>query len=122
MIYLYEHPETGEIKEVWQGMNDVHEYEENGVAWNRVFTSPNANIDTKIDPFNSRDFVEKTRNKKGTFGDLLDASKEASEKRADKVGDVDPYRKKMWDKHKKDFGGKPHPDQIKYNQEKIVGK
>ena len=81
-IYLYQNPNTQEIVEVIQSMNDKHQYiGANGVEYNRVFSSPNYSIDSKIDAFSSRDFVEKTRNKKGTIGDLLNESKELSEKR-----------------------------------------
>ena len=40
-LYSYEHPNTGEITEVFQGMKEPHQYiDEDGVEWKRVFTSP----------------------------------------------------------------------------------
>lgn len=110
MIYVYEHPSEGRIVEISQGMNDVHEYYEEGLKWNRVYTVPNTAIDTKIDPFSSKAFVEKT-NKKGTVGDLIDRSKELSEQRKDKVG-YDPILKKEVDKYKKTYKV-AHPSEIK---------
>jgi predicted nucleic acid-binding Zn ribbon protein len=36
-IYLYQNPETDEVLEVLQGMNDKHEYfDEQGIEWKRV--------------------------------------------------------------------------------------
>lgn len=111
MIYIYQHPDSGEIREINQAMNDVHEFvDEFGVKWNRVFTIPNAAVDSKIDPFSSRAFLDKTK-QKGKVGDLIDRSKELSEKRKDKLG-YDPVLKKEVDKYKKQFNIK-HPSEIK---------
>lgn len=93
-IYLYQNPESLETKEIIQSMSEPHEYYENGVKWVRVFTVPNASIDTKIDAFSQNDYVNKTSNKKGTVGDLLDLSSELSRTRKEKTGE---------DKVKKDF-------------------
>jgi hypothetical protein len=80
--YVFENPDTGETIEVVQKMNDFHIYiDYDGLEWRRVWHTPNTAMDTQIDPHNSKDFVEKTRNKKGTIGDLWDAAKEAGEKR-----------------------------------------
>lgn len=100
MIYIYQNPTTEEIKEVEQGMNEVHEYFEDGVKWNRVFTVPNTAIDTKIDAFSSQDFVKKTANHKGTLGDLFDMSRDMAEKRKDKAGH-DPVQEKVVRDYKK---------------------
>lgn len=113
MIYLYKNKETGETVEVSQGMNDVHEYYgENGGEnnWIRVFTPPNASIDTKIDPYSSKDFKKTTDNKKYTVGDLWDKSKELSEKRESKDG-YDPVKQKAYEKYSKERDGKKHPQQ-----------
>lgn len=59
-IYLYQHPQTDEVLEVFQGMNDIHEYtDDSGVQWNRIFLSPNAAIDPDADPFDNSKFIEK---------------------------------------------------------------
>jgi len=103
VIYLYKHPETGEVKEVLQGMNDEHVYEEDGHIWQRIFTVPSASIDTKIDPFSSSEFIRKT-NKRGTVGDVMDLSAELSEKRAESHGKEDPVKRKMFSDYKKKVG------------------
>lgn len=112
MIYIYEHPDTKEIKEVNQGMNDIHEYvDETGLKWNRVFTIPNACIDTKIDPFSKNDFLRKT-DKKGSVGDLVDRAKDLSEQRKDKNGGVDPILNKEISNYKKKYNVL-HPSELK---------
>ena len=111
-IYMYKNPKTGEVKDVLQGMNEVHEYSENGEEWDRVWSSPQIGMDTKVDPFSSKQFVNKT-NKQGTYGDLMDRSAELSEKRAEKNGGVDPVKKKYFDDYANKRGGKRHPEENK---------
>lgn len=106
-IYLYQNPETEEIKEIIQSVHDKHEYFENGVKWNRIFTVPQTSFDTKFNPYDSRGFVEKTGKMKGTLGNIIDASKELSEKRG---GDSDPIKKKYYEDWSKKRGGRTHPD------------
>lgn len=110
-IYLYENQETGEVHEVFQNMKDPHVYfgpngDEDG--WKRIYTVPQASIDSKIDPFKSTDFVHKTAAKKGTYGDLLDRSKELSEKRADLNGGVDPVKQDYFKKYSEERNGAKH--------------
>lgn len=39
--YIYEHPETKELIEVFQDMNAEHVYiDEKGIKWNRIFSPP----------------------------------------------------------------------------------
>ena len=111
-IYLYQNPKTEEVKEIIQSMNDVHEYHEDGVKWNRVFTVPNASIDTKQDPFSSKQYVDSTRNKKGTYGDLLNKSAELSEQRAKLNGGIDPVKEKYYSDYSKNRRGAKHPDKL----------
>ena len=81
-IYIYQNPKTGEVVEVLQSINDKHEYaDQNGVKYNRIFTVPHTAIDSQIDAFSSKDFVEKTRRKNMSIGELWDASRDASDKR-----------------------------------------
>lgn len=105
--YLYEHIESGEVVEIFQHMKDEHIFcgqngDEKG-QWRRVWTVPQASIDSKIDPFSKRDFVEKTGRKKGTYGDLLDAAKEAHEQRVAKEG-RDTVKEKFLTDYKKTNG------------------
>lgn len=106
-LYLYQHQETEEIIEVLQGMNDKHEYfDEEGKEWKRVFTVPTASIDTRIDPFSANDFVNKTGNKKGTVGNMMDLSAELSQQRSEKVGSEDPVKRKIFTDYEKKVGKK----------------
>lgn len=60
-----------------------------GKKWKRIIIEPpRAQVDSisKINPDSAEDFVKKTANHKGTYGDLLDLSKELSEQRAEKHG------------------------------------
>ena len=110
-IYLYQNKETGEIREIFQGMNEVHSYSgqsNNETDWVRVFTNPGISFDNKIDPYSPTAFVDKTQNKKGTLGDLWDASRELSEKRKDSLG-TDPIRQTAYDDYAKARNGKRHP-------------
>ena len=66
--------------------------DEEGTKWNRIVTSPNASIDTQNDGTHEG-FMKYTQNKKGTIGELWDASREASEKRSQEQGH-DPVKEK----------------------------
>ena len=115
-IYIYQHKDTKEIREVIQSMNDIHEYygdgdnPENG--WERLYTVPTASIDTKQDPFSVNQFLDVTKNKKGTYGNMLDYSKELSERRSSIVGGQDPIKEKYYEQYSKDRKGAKHPDKI----------
>lgn len=91
MVYIFEHPDTGEFVEVFQAANDEHTYEQNGVKWNRVWTVPHAGVDTMLDPFNEQKFVDKTYRNTTKLGEMWDRSKELSLKRSDKLG-YDPVK------------------------------
>ena len=115
-LYTYHNLDTDEYRDVFQGMNDKHEYfgdsgEEKN--WVRVFHVPNASVDSEVDPFKANDFVKKTASKKGTVGDLLDASRELSEKRASAAGGVDPVKEKYFKEYSALRKGAKHPEQMK---------
>ena len=112
-IYVYKHPDEEEYREVFQGMNDEHVYSEDGFEWQRVFLAPNASIDSSIDPFSKQQFMDATYSKKGTLGDMMDLSKEMSEKRAEKSGGKDPVKEKFYDNYAKERNGTEHPQRIK---------
>ena len=92
-IYVFKNPKNGEIKEIVQRMSELHEYEEFGVKWDRVFTVPQANVTVAFDAFSQKSFLEKTKNAK-TYGEAWKVSEEFSQARADKTGDGDPIDKK----------------------------
>jgi hypothetical protein len=105
-LYLFENPNTGEIKEVLQSMTDIHEYSEDGISWKRVFLNPEVAFDSQIkDPFSKEEFLSKTANKKGKVGDWLDRSEELSRKRADKDG-LDLVKEKYFEDYSKKRKGK----------------
>ena len=119
-IYIFQHPRTKEVKEIVLSINSDKVYRENDVSWDRIFTIPNASIDTKIDPLSERQFIESTSKKRGKMGDLFDQSRELSEKRAAQCGH-DPLKKDYYNrwatKRKKD-----HPDIRKANAKAIADK
>lgn len=122
-LYDFEHVTTKEVREIFLHMNDPKIYlGEDGTEegqWKRIYSSPNASIDSvsAIDPNSSRDFVEKTGRKKGTYGQMMDLSAELSAKRAAKEG-VDPVKNK-WLKDYKTTNGVEHFDSKK---DKVVKK
>lgn len=105
--YIFRNPATNEFREIFQSMKAEHVYFAEGVKWEREFTSPQASIDTKIDMYSPKDFVEKSRNKKGTVGELWDASAELSKKREDKNG-KDNFKAKYYEDYAKKRRGKKH--------------
>lgn len=94
-LYLYENPETGEVKEVLQKMSEPHEYEEGGVGWLRVWVSPNAAVNDNLISADTtqEEFVRKTKEKNYNVGEMWDLSKELGEKRKQVSGE-DHVRKK----------------------------
>lgn len=111
-IYLYENPKTKKIVEVFQKMNDIHEYEENGVKFKRSFTIPCASIDSMpIDPYSAKDFNKMTNKKGGTIGDLWDRSAEFASIRKEKSGDE--IKQKFYDKYSKTHKGLKHKEERK---------
>ncbi len=109
-VYIYENPKTKDVIEIIQSVNDEHIYiDKNGLKWNRIFTTPQVGIDTKLDAFStSKEFAEKTRNKKDNVGQLWDRSKELSQKRKDKFGE-DKFKTANLDKWSKKRKGKRPP-------------
>ena len=103
-IYIYQNPKTSEIIEIRQAINDKHEYIDiEGLKWNRIFTPPELNIDSLNPLASEKEFLQYTKNKKGTIGDLWDKSRELSEKR-EKVYGKDPVKsafEKQWSSKRK---------------------
>ena len=120
-LYTYQNPQTGETIDLIQTMNEEHSYtDKNGLQWKRVFQVPNAAVDSQIDANNPLAFVDATRNKKGTYGDLLDKSAELSEKRAKTYGGEDPIKQKFFKDYSANRKGAIHPDQKKTYESKRV--
>ena len=114
-IYTFKRESTNQIVEIYQSMNDIHEYKgKNGDQndWIRIYDIPQASFDTKQNPFSQNSFLDTTKNKKGTYGDLLDYSRELSDKRASLSGGVDPIKEKYYENYSKQRRGAKHPDKI----------
>lgn len=124
-LYLYENEETGEVVEVLQGMNELHEYHgangrEKGL-WRRVYVNPTISTDTQVDAFDSHNFANSLANKKDSYGDLFNRSAEASAKREERYG-KDPVKEKYYADYNKKTNGKLHPNQMKEKFNKAVEK
>jgi len=113
-IYIYKHPDQEEYTEVFQTMMEDHVYfDSEGLEWKRVFTIPNMSVDSQINPNSEKEFIEKTANKKGTIGDMMDYSKELSYSRAEKNGGIDPVKEKYYKDYSSKRKGAKHVDQMK---------
>jgi hypothetical protein len=124
-LYLYENEETGEVVEIFQGMNDRHEYHgldnrDKGL-WRRVYVNPELSSDTKVDAFDKKSFVNSTAKKNDSYGDLFDRSAEASAQRAERYG-KDPVKEKYYAEYNKKTNGKLHPGQQKEKFNKAIEK
>lgn len=107
-LYTFQHPETEEIIEVIQRMGDLHSYsDKKGVTWSRIFTKPQTALNTRISSTNPKEFVDKTRGKNYSVGQLWDMSAELSEKRAGRSGQ-DEVRVKAENKYEEKTK-KKHP-------------
>ena len=102
-------PTNGEI--IWenvQKMNEEHAYvDKEGVKWQRVWQTPNTMIDSDIDPFSQEQWNNKTKDGKGSVGDLWDRSRELSEKRKKVLGH-DPIKDKYFRDYSKKRRGLKH--------------
>jgi predicted nucleic acid-binding Zn ribbon protein len=109
-LYTYLHPETEELIDVVQRMKDVHIYvDSEGTEWKRVFTPANFSVDGNLNSISSsREFVEKTKDKNYSQGDLQDISKEASDKREKQMG-KDPVKRKWFKEYAEQRRGRKHP-------------
>lgn len=106
--YLFENETSGEVKEVFLAASEIKNFSP-GDGWKRVYTVPHLSTDTRINPFSSGDFIQKTKNKKGTIGDILDKSRELSLARGGENND--PVLKKYYKDYEKEKGVK-HANQI----------
>jgi len=107
-LYIFEHPTTEERRDIFFHMAEEPKIyiDSEGIEWRRIFTCSQLSMDTSLDPYSSKQFVDKTRNE-GNMGDLWDRSAELHQKRADKEG-VDPLRKKYFEQYSKERNGAKH--------------
>lgn len=111
-LYQYICEETGEIKDLIQGMNEPHVFEpKDGKVWKRLFGVPEAAIDSKWDALSSKKFVEMSGKKKGTMKDIWSKSGELSQERVRIMG-KDPLREKFKSDWSKERNNRPFPPQL----------
>tara|TARA_Y100000361_G_C11129466_1_gene328002 strand:+ start:227 stop:637 length:411 start_codon:yes stop_codon:yes gene_type:complete len=118
--YVFKHPDKDIYEEVFFHMKDEpKEYiDEEGLKWQRVWSLPQLNTVGQINHWDNADFVNKTANKKGSYGDMLDLSAELSDKRAKDHGGIDPIKQDYYKKYSEKRGGKKHLQEVKENIEK----
>ena len=111
-LYVFQHPENENLtKDIFFNMNDEKTYiDEEGLEWKRVFLGSQLSCEASIDPWSNADFVNKTANKKGSYGDLIDKSAELSAQRAKENGGVDPVKQKYYKDYSDKRGGVQHDD------------
>jgi hypothetical protein len=110
-LYTFSHPKTEELQDIFFHMNDKKEYiDDDGVEWTREYHSPELNATGSSDPWNGKQFVEKTGRDKGKMGDMLDMSADLSKERASQNNGVDPLKEKYYKKYTKERNGAIHPD------------
>lgn len=117
--YVFSSPDGRQTVTVIQRMSEPHRYFRDGLEWGRVWSLPQAAIDTKWDPMDSRDFVEKTGKRRGTIGDLWSKSAELGQKREEIIG-KDPVKEKHLEAERKRRGGaKVLPWEAAANRNKV---
>jgi len=105
-IYLFKHPDTDETIEVVQRMSDAHVYVDEGIEWERVWVNPNAAVNCKLDG-SMESFMRYTKDKKGTVGDIWEASERSSKIREKQMG-KDNVKQKHFKKYSKKRRGMKH--------------
>ena len=121
MIYTFENTDTGEIREVEMSMKDYQPYKgEDGTEdnWQRVYEVPQVNMGVStaksIDPWDNNSFVNRTKDIKGNYGEMLDHAQELSDKRAKQSATgEDPVRRKYLDDYSAQRNGKKHTADLK---------
>jgi len=121
MIYTFKNTKTGETKEVEMSMKNYKPYkgeDGNEDNWERVYEIPQVNMGVStaksIDPWDNNSFVNRTKEMKGTYGELLDHAKELSDQRAKQsLTGEDPVKRKYLDNYSKERGGKKHSSEMK---------
>lgn len=115
---LYTFQSGDQFNDIFYSMKDVPSVgteivDEQGVKWRRVFTRPNAAINSVThDPNSAADFNRRFDGKKVLVGDMWDASREASEKRGGVSGE-DPIKKTYYDDYAKQRRGTKHQNEQK---------
>ena len=121
MLYKFENTETGEAIEVEMSMKDYEPYKGpsgDDKRWQRIYEAPQINMGVStsksIDAWDNNSFVNRTKEMKGSYGELLDPAEDLSNKRAkDSLTGEDPVKRKYLNKYSSERGGKIHPSEMK---------
>ena len=126
MIYLFHNKETDEYREIEMSMKEYAHYrgENNDEdCWERIYDTPQISMGNStsktVDPYSQNEFVERTGKMKGNFGNMLDYSKELSEKRAKDHGGTDPVKEKYFRNYEKKTGKKHLADKKTYESKNV---
>lgn len=111
-IYVFSHPKTGQVKEIFLPMNGPITYSEGGVIWTREYAFNVAVKDSPVNPWKQNDYMRKTQEMRGNLGDVMDLSRELSEKRAQDNGGVDPVKQTYFKEYSQKRGGRKHWEDI----------
>ncbi len=110
-LYSFANHDDSQIVDVFFHMNDEKVFfGPDKKYWRRVYTVPQMNVDTQIDPRDKNQFIRRA-SKYQDFGSVQDKSRELSEIRAQKDG-VDSVKQDYFNKYSKDRKGKPHPKSL----------
>ena len=121
MIYKFRNTQTDEITEVEMPMKDYAPYRganNDEDCWERIYEMPQISMGTStaksIDPWNRNDFINRTKDMRGNYGDIMDHAKEMSAKRAkESLTGEDPVKRKYFDDYAAKRGGKKHVADLK---------
>jgi len=126
MTYLFHNKETDEYREIEMSMKEYAPYRgenDNEDCWERIYETPQISMghstSKTVDPYSQNEFVERTGKMKGNFGNMMDYSKELSEKRAKDHGGVDPVKKKYFKNYEKKTGKKHLRDKKTYESKNV---
>jgi hypothetical protein len=113
-LYSYIDDRDDKVYDIVQGMNDVHEATApDGYKLSRLWMKPLMSVDAKLNPNDPQSFVKYTNSRKGSYGELLDLSKELTQQRKDKNAGYDQVEQDMFTNYSKTRAGREHPDQKK---------
>lgn len=110
-IYIFRHAKTGKYREIFLSVNDQKVFngdsgDEIGL-WEREFINPYISTSSSLsraDPNDPAAFSRAVEGKKGTVGEMIEASAEMSARRAERNGGIDPVKKKAQEEYKEKVG------------------
>ena len=126
MTYLFHNKKTDDYREIEMSMKDYAPYlgeNSDEDCWERIYETPQISMghstSKTVDPYNQNEFVERTGKMKGNFGNMMDYSKELSEKRAADHGGVDPVKQKHFRDYERKTGKKHLADKKSYESKNV---